>query len=61
MEIIDKIASPDDRMRKYTDRQIVKTLILLQIFNISYRSPGIFLTNNKQYIRMAGLREITSF
>ncbi len=35
MEIIDNIVSPDDRKRKYTDRQIVKTLIVLQIFNIS--------------------------
>ena len=35
MEIIDNIVSPDNRKRKYTDRQIVKTLIVLQIFNIS--------------------------
>ena len=61
IQIIDKIVSPDDRKRKYTDRQIVKVLIVLQIFNISYRSVRIFLTNNKQYIRMAGLREIPSF
>ncbi len=34
-ESIDKIVSPDDRNRKYTDRQILKVLIVLQIFNIS--------------------------
>lgn len=61
MKIIDKIVSLDDRMRKYTDRQIVKVLIVLQSFNISYRSARIFLTNNKQHIIMAGLREIPSF
>ncbi|WMT53055.1 transposase [Ferroplasma acidiphilum] len=61
MEIIDKIVSPDDRKRKYTDRQIVKLLIVLQIFNISYRSARIFLTNHEEYIRMAGLNEIPSF
>ena len=38
MEIIDNIVSPDDRKRKYTDRQILKVLIVLQLFNISYRS-----------------------
>ena len=45
MEIIDNIISPDDRKRKYTDRQILKVLIVLQLFNISYRSARIFLTN----------------
>ena len=61
MEIIDNIVSPDNRKRKYTDRQIVKTLIVLQIFNISYRSDRIFLTNYEDYIRMAGIKEIPSF
>jgi len=37
MNMIDKIVSPDKRKRKYTDRQIVKILMLLQIFHISYR------------------------
>ena len=35
LKIIDNIASPDDRKRKYTDLQILKILILLQIFNVS--------------------------
>jgi transposase len=61
MEIIDNIVSPDDRKRKYTDRQILKVLIVLQIFNISYRSARIFLTNHEEYIRMAGIKEIPSF
>ena len=61
MEIIDKIVSPDNRKRKYTDRQILKVLIVLQIFNISHRSARIFLTNHEEYIRMAVLKEIPSF
>ena len=61
MEIIDKIVSPDDRKRKYTDRQIVKLLIVLQIFNISYRSARIFLTSHEKYLRMIGIKEIPSF
>ena len=61
MEIIDNIVSPDDRKRKYTDRQIVKILILLQIFNISCRSAIIFFANHEEYLRMIGLEKIPSF
>ena len=58
---IDNTVSPDDRKRKYSDRQILKILILLQIFVISYRSSGIFLINHEEYLRMIGLKEIPSF
>ena len=61
MEIIEKIVSSDDRKKKYTDRHIVKTLIVLQIFNISYRSARTILTNHEEYIRMAGLRRYQAF
>ena len=61
MEIIDNIVSPDERKRKYSNKQILKILILLQIFNISYRSSGIFLTNHEDCIRMIGIKEIPSF
>jgi len=33
----------------------------LQIFNISYRSARIFVTNHEEYIRMVGIKEIPSF
>ncbi len=61
MQIMDKIVSPDDRKRKYTDLQILKVLVLLQIFRISYRSASIFLRNHEEYLRMTGLNEIPSF
>ena len=61
MEFIDKIVSPDDRKRKFTDRQIVKNLILLQIFRISYRSSAIFLRNHEEYMEIIGIHEIPSF
>ena len=61
MEIMDNIVLPDDRKREYTDRQILKLLVLLQIFSISYRSARIFLTNHEEYLGMAGLKEIPSF
>jgi transposase len=61
MDIIDNIVSPDTRIRKYSDRKILKILILLQIFNISYRSSGIFLSNHQEYLALIGIREIPSF
>jgi hypothetical protein len=61
MEVIDNIVSPDDRRRKYSDKQILKILVLLQIFSISYRSSRIFLTNHEEYLRTIGLKEIPSF
>ena len=61
MELIDNIVSPDHKRRKYSDKQILKILILLQISDISYRSSGIFLTSHEEYLRMIGLKEIPSF
>ena len=52
MEIIDNIVSPDDRRGKYSDKQILKILILLWIFGISHRSSGIFLRNHKECIEL---------
>jgi hypothetical protein len=53
--------SLDSRRRKYSNRQILKILILLQIFNISYRSSGIFLENHGEYMELIGITEIPSF
>ena len=61
MEIIDNIVSQDYRKRKYSDRQILKILVLLQIFGISYRSARIFLNNHEEYLAMVGVRDIPSF
>ena len=61
MDIIDNIVSPDSRRRKYSDKQILKILILLQIFNISYRSSGIFLENHREYMESIGLKDVPSF
>ncbi|MCL4452599.1 MAG: hypothetical protein M1317_00655 [Candidatus Thermoplasmatota archaeon] len=58
MEIIDNIVSPDERRRKYSDRQILKVLVLLQLFRVSYRSAKIFLTNHGEYIKMIGIKDI---
>ena len=61
MNMIDKIVSPDDRKRKYSDRQIMKILVLLNMFNISYRSSRVFLINHEEYLNMIDLKEIPSF
>ncbi len=61
MNMIDKIVSPDDRKRKYSDRQIMKILVLLNMFNISYRSSRVFLINHEEYLNMIDVKEIPSF
>ena len=61
MVIIDTIVSPDTRIRKYRDRQILKILVLLQILTISYRPAKIFLINHEEYMDMIDLKEISSF
>ncbi len=61
MDIIDSTVPPDERKRKYTDRQIVKVLVLLQIFGISYRSSRAFLMSHEEYLNMMGLKAIPSF
>jgi len=38
---------PDERKRKFTDRQILKILILLQIFGISFRSLDMHTINRE--------------
>ena len=60
MELIDNIVSHDDRRRKYSGKQIMKILVLLQIFRISYRSSRIFLMNHGEYLRMI-VHDILSF
>jgi hypothetical protein len=59
--MIDNIVSPDSRRRKYSNRHILNILILLQIFNISYRSSGIFLENHRECMELIGINEIPSF
>jgi len=49
MEIIDNIIPLDSSNIKYTDRQSLKILLLLQIFGRLYRSPRIFLLNHEEY------------
>ena len=61
MEIIENMVSRDERKRKYSNRQIMKILVLLNIFGISYRSAGIFLWNHEEYLNMIDLKEIPSF
>ncbi len=61
MDIVDNIVSPDNRRRKYSDKQILKILILLQIFSISYMSSGIFLRNHLEYMELIGIKDIPSF
>ena len=39
----------------------MKILLILQIFRISYRSATVSLINHRDYLRMMGIKEISSF
>ena len=65
MNMIDKIVSPDDRKRKYSDRQIIKVLVLLNMFTISIQiikgiqqqHEGGYLENTR-IMKVDGLKQL---
>ncbi|MCL4451691.1 MAG: hypothetical protein M1327_03580 [Candidatus Thermoplasmatota archaeon] len=47
MERLDKIVS-EDRAKKFSNRVIVKILVILEIYGISYRSSRKFFNNHPE-------------
>ena len=60
MERLDKIVS-EDRIRKFSNRIIVKIIVILQIYGISYRSSGKFFNNHPELMNIAGINRIPDF
>ena len=46
IDVIDNMIF-EDRKRKYSNALIMKILVILQIYGISYRSSGNFFRNHK--------------
>ena len=60
MERVDKIVS-EDRSRKFSNGVIVKILVILQIYCISYRSSGKFFNNHSELMSIVGIKRIPNF
>ncbi|MCL4447839.1 MAG: transposase [Thermoplasmatales archaeon] len=60
MDLIDNIVT-EDRKRKYSNSLIVKILVLLQMYRISYRSSRDFLLNHPDIMNEAGITSIPDF
>jgi hypothetical protein len=60
MDLIDNIVT-EDRKRKYSNALIVKILVLLQMYGISYRSSRDFLLNHPDIMNEAGITAIPDF
>jgi len=60
MEFIDNNII-EDRKRKYSNALIVKILVILQIYGISYRSAESFFRNHPDLKNALGLENIPNF
>ena len=60
MERLDKIVT-EDRARKYPTALIVKIIVILRIYGISYRSSKHFLNNHREFMELLNITPIPDF
>ena len=60
MERLDKIVTYD-RSRKYSTALIVKIIVILKIYEISYRSSRYFFNNHKEFMELLNITSIPDF
>ena len=60
MDRLDKIVS-EDRLRKFSNGIVVKIIVMLQIYGISYRSSGKFFNNHPELMDLVGVGKIPNF
>ena len=60
MERLDKIVS-EDRAKKFSNRVIVKILVILEIYGISYRSSRKFFNNHPELMDLLRIHVIPNF
>lgn len=60
MEKLDKIVS-EDRKRKFSIRIIVKIIVILEVYGISYRSSGRFFSNHPELMNLVVTNRIPDF
>ena len=60
MERLDKIVT-EDRARKYSNALIVKIIVILRIYRISYRSSRYFFNNHREFMELLDITDIPNF
>ena len=60
MERLDKIVS-EERSRKFSNRVIVKILVILMIYGISFRSSRKFFNNHPELLDLPRIQVIPNF
>ena len=60
MERLDKIVT-EDRARKYPTALIVKIIVILRIYGISYRSSKYFFNNHREFMELLDITDIPDF
>jgi hypothetical protein len=60
MERLDKIVT-EDRARKYSNTLIVKIIVILRIYGISYRSSKYFFNNHREFIELLNITDMPDF
>ena len=51
----------DDRIRKYSTALIVKIIVILKIYGVSYRSSKYFFNNHKEFMELLNIKDIPNF
>ena len=60
MQRLDKIVA-DDRIRKYSTTLIVKIIVILKIFGVSYRSSKYLFNNHREFMELLSITDIPDF
>ena len=60
MQMLDKIVT-EDRIRKYPAALIVKIVVILKIYGVSYRSSKYFFNNHPEFMEMLNMTDIPNF
>ena len=60
MQRLDKIFT-EDRIRKYSTALIVKIIVILKIYGVSYRSSRYFFNNHPEFMEMLNIKYIPNF
>ena len=60
MQRLDKIVA-EDRIRKYSTALIVKIIVILKIYVVSYRSSRYFFNNHREFMELLNITDIPNF